>query len=567
MQNIVDYVLNIKGNLDQQLGSAANHAKVLESNLGSIKSMAGNIAGALGVGFAVFQGIQFVKKGVEKFKELEETTAKVEANLRSTGAVAGVSLKDIEGYSKELSGKIQASRVDIMDMASQMLTFPAISKDVFQSSMGLIADIAKQTGHGLSETAIMYGKALSDPTAGLQKMMRYGVMFTDAEKEKIKTLQASGSLIGAQKFMMESISKSGYAGVAEAMFNADPIARFNKMMGGAQVAIGEIAVKALKAIMPYLEGFASLLKSTAIFLKENSTTILTLVTVIGSAMLAYKGYMAITSAYAVVQAGLTSGTWAMTAAQWALNVAMVANPIGIAVAAIAALAAGVYLAWQKLEGFRKLIFSVWEVVKSAFSSMVKIIMGYAKVWQGVFTLDLDMIKSGFNQMVDTAKNAGKDAGKAWAKGQAEGAKSWADSHRQEEDEKIAKRIASLSEAGKISVKAEANAIANLTNKMNSEIKKKQLTEEQKQEILSLLPKKGQKTAGADININNNAGKEPKTKAEGRKNINITVTYNAPLIQDFTISSTNISDGLESLKNKVSEILVGATHDTLLVADH
>lgn len=567
MQNIVEYLLNVKGNIDQQLGSASKHAKALESNLSGVKSMAGSIAGTLGVGFAVFEGIDFVKKGVEKFKELEEITAKVEANLKSTGGAAGVSMKNVEEYSKGLSGKIHASRVDIMDMASQMLTFPAISKDVFQSSMGLIADIAKQTGHGLSETAIMYGKALNDPSAGLQKMMRYGVVFTEQEKKRIKELQTSGDLIGAQKSMMDAIAGSGYAGVAEAMFNADPIARFNKMMGGAQVAIGEVAVNALKVIIPYLEKFASLIKSTAVFLKEHSTAILMVISVVGSAMLAYKSWIIISSAYIAVQTALTSGTLALTAATWALNIAMSINPVGLVIAGIAALVAIVVVCWNKFEGFRKFIFSVWESIKSIFSTYIQSIVGFLKTLWGALTGDTAMLKDGIEKMKDAALNGGKKVGEAWAKGQAEGAKSWRDSHMYDEDKAIAEKITSLNEAGKISAKAQAYAVTNLTNKLIGDVKSKLITEEQKKEILSLLPQKGKKIAGSDININDNTDKQPKTKAEGRKNINITVTYNAPLIQDFTISSTNISDGLESLKNKVSEILVGATHDTLLVADH
>ena len=60
---------------------------------------------------------------------------------------------------------------------------------------------------------------------------------------------------------------------------------------------------------------------------------------------------------------------------------------------------------------------------------------------------------------------------------------------------------------------------------------------------------------------------PKTKAEGQKTINIHVAYNAPLIKDFTISTTNIKEGLGELKAKVSAILTGATHDSLMVADY
>ena len=42
----------------------------------------------------------------------------------------------------------------------------------------------------------------------------------------------------------------------------------------------------------------------------------------------------------------------LAAKTWLVNAAMSANPIGIVVAAVAALVAGVIYAWNKFEGFR-----------------------------------------------------------------------------------------------------------------------------------------------------------------------------------------------------------------------
>lgn len=44
---------------------------------------------------------------------------------------------------------------------------------------------------------------------------------------------------------------------------------------------------------------------------------------------------------------------AWTAAQWLFNAAMTANPIGIVIAAVAALVAGFILAYQKVDWFRE----------------------------------------------------------------------------------------------------------------------------------------------------------------------------------------------------------------------
>lgn len=66
----------------------------------------------------------------------------------------------------------------------------------------------------------------------------------------------------------------------------------------------------------------------------------------------------------------TIATKAWTAAQWLLNTAMTANPIGIVVAAIAALVAGIVWAWNKFEGFRKVVFKGWEALK-LFGTVIK----------------------------------------------------------------------------------------------------------------------------------------------------------------------------------------------------
>ncbi len=506
MANIVEYILNLKDNLSPALSGATSHAQQLESTLGGVKSMASSIGAALGVGFAVFQGISFVKEGVDKFKELEEVTAKVGANLTSTGEKAGVSLQNVEEYAKGLSGKIQASRIEIMDMASQMLTFPAISKSIFQSSMGLVADLAKQTGHGLSETAIMYGKALNDPTNGLQKMMRYGVMFTDAEKQKITKLQESGHLIEAQKFMMDAIAHSGYAGVAEAMFNADPVARFNKMMGSAKVSIGEVAIDLLKKLMPALEWIAKAFKDSISWMKEHQMLLKAIAYILGGAAIAY-------TAYSVVMGIGTAATWAFTAAQSALNAILALNPIMLVVVAIGALVAAVLWAWNTFEGFRKAVFVVWEVLKAFGTGVGKVFFGLGEVIVGALTLNPSLIKKGLSDTVSAVKDAAKEIGEAGKKGSEEGAKSWG---REKGDKSL------------IPSKIKGNTGA----------------------------------AGAD-----GAVAKPKTKAEGQKTINIHVAYNAPLIKDFSIHTTNVNEGLGQLKDKLSALLVGATHDTLMVADY
>ena len=76
---------------------------------------------------------------------------------------------------------------------------------------------------------------------------------------------------------------------------------------------------------------------------------------------------------------LRVATVAATVKQWALNVAMYANPIGLIVAAIAALTAGLVIAYKKLEGFRNLVHKLWEDLKVVLSITKPVSKGLGEV--------------------------------------------------------------------------------------------------------------------------------------------------------------------------------------------
>ncbi len=76
-----------------------------------------------------------------------------------------------------------------------------------------------------------------------------------------------------------------------------------------------------------------------------------------------------TGAYAVTTGVVRGATAAWAATQWLLNAAMTANPIGIVVVAIAALAAGLVLAYQKSETFRGIVQGAFGVVQDVLGGV------------------------------------------------------------------------------------------------------------------------------------------------------------------------------------------------------
>lgn len=67
------------------------------------------------------------------------------------------------------------------------------------------------------------------------------------------------------------------------------------------------------------------------------------------------------------------GIW--TAAQWLLNIAMEANPIGLVIAGIVALVAGIIYAWNNFSWFRTAVTAVWSALSTVFTAI-----GAAAVW-------------------------------------------------------------------------------------------------------------------------------------------------------------------------------------------
>lgn len=77
-------------------------------------------------------------------------------------------------------------------------------------------------------------------------------------------------------------------------------------------------------------------------------------------------YVVLTKAYAAWTAIAAFATGGWTTAFWSLNAAMAANPVGLVVVAIAALAAGFVYAYRHSEKFRNVVNGAWGALKDGY---------------------------------------------------------------------------------------------------------------------------------------------------------------------------------------------------------
>jgi len=99
-----------------------------------------------------------------------------------------------------------------------------------------------------------------------------------------------------------------------------------------------------------------------------------------------------TIAHSVAAGAAAAGHAVVTAAQWAWNAALTANPIGLVVVAIAALVAGLVLAYRNSETFRTIVDGAFATVK----------LGAQQMWAGI-KIVADSFMAGLRDMGDAGR--------------------------------------------------------------------------------------------------------------------------------------------------------------------
>lgn len=209
-----------------------------------------------------------------------------------------------------------------------------------------------------------------------------------------------------------------------------------ELTSGLFAALGELVVKLNEVVVSFLDSDEKMAQ-----LKETIGIATAVVAAAGTAFLTYKGYVAAATAIEVVH---TAATTAMTAAhkaaeagatglavaQAGLNAVLKANPIGLVVSLLAALAAGLVTAYQTSETFRNAVNSAFSAVKNIAQSAIGTVVDWindlvAKI-EGAAAA-LANLKNGIGAAADAYNSAYNNAINNY--NQRKNAKQWDSSHK------------------------------------------------------------------------------------------------------------------------------------------
>ena len=182
----------------------------------SLKSIVG-----AALGFVAFRQMnQYISDAISLSNEHEQSTAKLEQVLKSTGYVAGVTSRDMKKLASELSDLTTFTEPAIEKGEALLLTFTNLSADILPQTTEMMLNMSTAMDGDVKSAAIQLGKALNDPTKGLSALSEVGVSFTAAQGDMIKALQKDNDMLGAQQIILAEL-ETEFGGMAKAMAETD----------------------------------------------------------------------------------------------------------------------------------------------------------------------------------------------------------------------------------------------------------------------------------------------------------------------------------------------------------
>ena len=252
MSEVVQYILDLKSN---QFDSALTSATAKTTTLNSAMS---GLASTAAMAFSAFAAYDFISGSIDAFNESDQALAQLNATLKSTQGVLGLTTEAIQEQAKAMQQLTVFDDDAVISMQSVLATFTQVRGEIFANAVPAILDLSTKMGQDLKSSAVQVGKALNDPIAGITALRRVGVSFTESQKSVIETLVQTGRVAEAQKMILAELNTEfGGSAQAAAAAGTGPWKQLQNQFGDVREEVGELALTIGKDLLPIIKSMVS----------------------------------------------------------------------------------------------------------------------------------------------------------------------------------------------------------------------------------------------------------------------------------------------------------------------
>lgn len=167
----------------------------------SLKRLGAELAKTVASTAAV--GMAF-RKLVTETAEADRVQTQLVTTLASTNGVSGQTIDTLNEQAESLSRLTAYSDEAIGGAQALLLTFTGI-RGAFPEATRVTLDLARALNMDLKSAAMMVGKALNDPVAGVTALRKAGVQLTNEQRRGIEAMVEQNDLLGAQTVILKEL--------------------------------------------------------------------------------------------------------------------------------------------------------------------------------------------------------------------------------------------------------------------------------------------------------------------------------------------------------------------------
>ena len=363
---------NAEGGFTVLKGAIANLAgNIITSAINGVQSLAGEAISSSDalkkfestMSFAGYDDSTISKAKDDMKTYADQTVYDLDTVANTTAQLAANGIQDYTGLT-QAAGNLNAvagGNADTFKSVAMVLTQTAGAGKLTTENWNQLADAIPGASGKLQEALQKNGAY----TGNFRDAMEKGQITADEFNQAIMDL---GFTDAAQQAATSTSTFEGAMGNMQATVT-DGLMQIYDAIGPENVTgfINTISDGVSKVIPPLKKGIS--------WLKDNLPTIAPLIagiaTALGTIMVAQK-----VEALVTAFKSWKTATEGMTVAQRLLNAVQLESPIGIAVAAIAALVAGIVVLWNTNEGFRNAVMSAWQGIQDFVGNAIQAIGGF-----------------------------------------------------------------------------------------------------------------------------------------------------------------------------------------------